>query len=174
MTLLQMLLMSLFALIMTLAFLGMLRAVGAMSRVPVRVPLIAVALICLAATGIQGVLSNIAAVNEASAKRVDNVALSIAAKASLANGDDPFLDVSAADNWDEPALLEALAGGKEVELSTVSGKPATLKLGSVDESSYRAELTYDGSLLAVFEGATAAENSKGFPQMLRPASLPPL
>lgn len=174
MTLLQMLMIGLFAIGMTLALLGLLQASGAMSRVPVRVPLIAVASACLAATGAQGVLSNIAAVDEAREKRAGDVALSIAAKATLGTGDDPFLDVSAAGNWDDPEISAAIASGDSVEISAVSGTPATLRLGSLSEGSYRAVLTYNGFQYTVFEGAATVENSRGFPQILRLEQLPPL
>lgn len=149
-----------------------------LKAVPVRVPFAVVAGLCLLATGTQAVLTNQAAVREVESQRAYAAFVQIEGEATIGEagdpGSNPFTDVSAGGNdWGDEGLHRALGSGEEIQLKTSSGKPAVLKLVGSGDGAFTPELTYDGEKVGWGTPVTVdAENTRGFPQFMKPADLP--
>lgn len=159
---------------LVLVFLAMLRTGGdkaKLEKVPLKGPVIAVAAVCLGAIGTQAVLTNLAAVEEATSKRAFAALTQVDVGYSVQAGsvdESPFADIIAGSNdWQDKDLVRSLGSGEEIKLKTSTGKSATLKLTALGEESFQPVLTYDSVKLDLMTPVTAeVVNTKGFPQFL--------
>lgn len=75
----------------------------------------------------------------------------------------------------EPASLRDIGSGKTVDLRTLSGKPATIRLVDAGPGEVETVVAYDGDDLPVpgpFPSGSMAYNDSGYPQLIPAPSLP--
>jgi hypothetical protein len=156
-------------------------------RVPVKATTLALAGVTACALLAGFVLTNIAANTEAVQSRGSMALGSVYLAANLDAAGEPRVpdpQSPASDIWSasialmsEPASLRDIGSGKTVDLRTLSGRPAMIRLIDAGQGEAEAVVTYDGADLDLsvpgpFPSGSMAYNDSGYPQLIPTSALP--